>query len=51
MITVRVAGHCPNGHLVFYNLPITIARGSHGLATAAADCPACTKAVHLTGTY
>jgi hypothetical protein len=50
-ITVRVQGRCPNDHLVFFNLPVTVVPGSHGLATASTDCPSCGKPVHLTGTY
>ncbi|MFJ8963672.1 hypothetical protein ACIRG5_30210 [Lentzea sp. NPDC102401] len=37
--TVRVTGRCPTGHTVYYDLPVSQPKGSHGLATARVECP------------
>jgi hypothetical protein len=51
VISVRVQGTCPAGHLVFHNLPVNAVKGSHGFATATTDCPSCGGLVSLSGSY
>lgn len=52
-ISVRVEGTCANGHLVYHTLSVTVVKGSHGIATAGADCPSpgCGLPVHLASSY
>ncbi|WP_033439386.1 hypothetical protein [Saccharothrix sp. NRRL B-16314] len=51
-ISVRVQGTCPDGHLVFYNLPVKVVPGSHrGFATATTHCPSCRQLVSMSGQY
>lgn len=50
-IVVHVTGTCPAGHAVTYDMPVTVARGSHGCATADATCPQHGQPVSLSGTY
>ena len=50
-ITVHTTGTCPAGHPVTYDMPVTVVRGSSGMATASATCPQHNQPVSLSDTY